>query len=93
MLALDLIFLVDGSLSESKVMMYLLECGDLLLDDPGVRNNVGHGWAGCGVELKHAGDQVAEGLREEVEAALLVLRMRLPEEVCTIRTQETVEGV
>jgi hypothetical protein len=93
LLTLDLVFLVDHILAVGKVEVNLLERGAVVLVDPGVLEDVGHLGAGGRVELQEPGDQVFEFFREIVGAVGLILGVRLPEEIGTVRADQSVEGV
>lgn len=93
LLTLDLVFLVDHILAVGKVEVNLLESGAVVLVDPGVLEDVGHLGAGGRVELQEPGDQVFEFFREIVGAVGLILGVRLPEEIGTVRADQSVEGV
>ena len=93
LLTLDLVFLVDQILAVGKVCLDLLESGTVGVSNPFVLEDVGHLGAGGRVELQEPGDQVFEFFREIVSAVGLILGVRLPEEIGTVRADQSVEGV
>lgn len=90
--AFGLVLLVDDALPVNELGLDLWESRSSTLQ-PRVGLHLGHGHAVCGVELKHACYKIAEFLAEEVEVTGLVLGVCLPEEVCAVGTEQSVEGV
>jgi hypothetical protein len=90
--ALALILLVDERFALCELVLHGLDGGGGALH-PWVCLNFGHTETVSGIELEHAGDKVAEGLREELEVAWLVLGVCSPEEISAVGTDELVEGI
>ena len=93
LLALHFVLLVDQVLAVGEVRVDLCEGGTVVLGDPGVLEHVGHLGAGRRVKLQEARDQVFEFFREIVCAVRLIFGVRFPEEIGTVRTDQSIERV
>jgi hypothetical protein len=93
LLALHFVLLVDQVLAVGEVRVDLWEDGTVVLGDPGVLEHVRHLGAGGWVELQEARDQVFEFFREIVCAVRLIFGVCFPEEIGTVRTDQSIERV
>ena len=93
LLTLDFVFLVDNILAVSKVNVDLFESGTVFHVDPWVLEDISHLRAGGWVELQETSDQIFEFFREISRAVGLILGVSLPEEIGTVGTDQSVEGI
>ena len=93
LLTLDFVFLVDNILAVSKVNVDLFKSGTVFHVDPRVFEDISHLRAGGWVELQEASDQIFEFFREISRTVGLILGVSLPEEIGTVGTDQSVEGI